>query len=140
MKDYGQNSRSWFYYQALFSNSSDCFQIWEKKYVNRVKLTAQSIQAFYLNLIHQRNMNMNFSQSILYTTMQEVHYYSQFLKITMMSLIILELRTSPLIFLHLLCGQQINAYSLALKKAETTRNTFVKVFFFITVYLIIIDN
>ena len=31
MEDDGQNSRSWFYYQALFSNSFDRFQIWKKK-------------------------------------------------------------------------------------------------------------
>ena len=127
MKDYGQNSPSWFYYQALFSNSSDCFQIQEKKYVNRMKLTAQSIYAFYLNLIHQRNMNMNFSQSILYTTMQEEPFLvpkdnNDFSHYSLIK------NFSP-IFPHPLFGQQINVHSLALKKAESTRNTFVQVFF-----------
>ena len=29
VEDDGQNSSTWFYYQALFSNSSDCFHIGE---------------------------------------------------------------------------------------------------------------
>ena len=129
MEDGGQNFRWWFYYQALFSNSFDCFQIWKKRYVNRAKLTAQSVYTFYVNLIQQRNMDMNFSQSILYTTMQEVLLFlapKDNKDFSHCSLI----KNFPPISPHPLFGQQINVHSLALKKAETTRNTFVQVFFF----------
>ena len=100
----------------------------KKKYVNRAKLTAQSVYTFYVNLIHQQNMNMNFSQSILYTTMQEILLFlvpKDNKDFSHCSLI----KNFPPISPHPLFGQQYNVHSSALKKAETTRNAFVQVFF-----------
>ena len=65
MEDDRQNFSGWFYYQALFSNSSDCFQ--------GAKLTAQCVYTFFQQLfIHQCHGKMSFSQSILCIVMHEV--------------------------------------------------------------------
>ena len=131
MGDHGQNYRSYFYYQALFSNSSDCFQIW-KMYVNRVRLTAQCVYTFISNFIYQRNMNMNFSlEHFIQNNARAIHHYSQLLKITTIYPFVL-LRNSPPTPHP---AQQINVNPLALTKAETARDAFFASFFFYYYYL-----
>ena len=129
MKDDGQNSRSWFYYQAIFSNSSDCFQIWKKNTlivrVNHLEhlhflFEPHSLAKYEYEFFLEHFIHNNARSPLLFLVPKDNNDFSHH------SLI----KNFPPIFLHLLCGQQINAYSLALKKAETTRNTFVKVFFF----------
>ena len=125
MGDHGQNYRSQFYYQALFSNSSDCFQIW-KMYVNRAKLTAQCVYTFCQQFHSLAKCEYEFFlEHFIHHNVRGIHHYSQLLKITMIYPFAL-LRTYPP---YPPRAQQINVNPLALIKAETTRVTFLQVFF-----------
>ena len=82
----GQNCSAWFYCQALFSNSSDCFHIW-KKYIKIYIFyqyphsPAACIYEFFLKNVINKNA-------------RGIHYYSQLLKKTMISLIVLLFKQS----------------------------------------------
>ena len=68
-----------------------------KKYINRAKLTASAFIHFIGNFIYQQHMNTNFfSEQFMYNNARGIHCYSQVLRITMISPIVLLQRTPPL--------------------------------------------
>ena len=113
--DDGQYYRTWCYYQALFCNSSDGF-IHGKKYINRAKLTAQCVYTFYRQLHLPAACEYDiFSEQFMYNNARGI---------------VLLWRTLPSPPPPLsLAGIKFMYIPLALTKAWTTRDAFLKVFF-----------
>ena len=99
-----------------------------KKYINRAKLTASAFIHFIGNFIYQQHMNTNFfSEQFMYNNARGIHCYSQVLRITMISPIVLLQRTPP----PVPCGYHIYVHPLSTNKGmRYKRCLFARFFFF----------